>query len=253
MQGGKRGLPVAVGGQGGQIGVVHPLHQTVVASAAEPGAMILIAAPQRFERLRFGRFRGRILVQDEGGMPREPSVRTGVSLGRNSGSIRRTSPSEGIWPSPAGSGRVGLGVEDRQAGLGPHEEAGEPTPLRLSLPVRRELIGPALDGKPLAGARLAHEAGKGFVQRHVIGHPEPAVGRLMDQQFGQFGLRPIDEGAQQRIVEPAERGIGGDPADVGLQTLARQALRGADGGIAREVAPIGGAAGKWMAPLTGRQ
>ena len=119
--------------------------------------------------------------------------------------------------------------------------------------MRRELLGPALDGKPLAGARPAHEAGKGFVQRHVISHPEPAVGRLMDQQFGQLGLRPIDEGAQQRIVEPAERGVGGDPADVGLQTLASQALRGADGGIAREVAPIGGAAGERMAPLTGRQ
>ena len=119
--------------------------------------------------------------------------------------------------------------------------------------MRRELIGPALAGKPLAGAFPAHEAGEGLVQGHVIGHPKPLVGDLVDQQFGQLRLRPIDEGAEQRIVEVAERGVGGDPAHIGLQALVGQALRGAAGGILREVAPIGGAAREGMAPLAGRQ
>ena len=147
----------------------------------------------------------------------------------------------------------GLGIESPQASLGMHQQASEPPPLRLPLPMRRELVEPAPDGKPLAGALLAHEAGKGLVQRHVIGHPEPPVRRLVDQQFGQLRLRPVNEGAQQRIVEPAERGIGRNPADVGLQALVRETLRGAVGGVAREVAPIGGAAGERMAPLPGLQ
>ncbi len=214
-QGGESGLPIPVGGQRGQKGVVHPLHHPVIAPAAEPIPVDLIAGVQGVEQLRFGRFFG------------IPALR------------RR--------------GHVGLGVERRQSGLGPHEQIGKPVPMRLLLLMRCELIGPALNGKPLAGALLANKAGEGLVQRHVIGHPEPLVRCLMDQQFRQLRLRPINEGAQQRIIEPAERGIGGDPTDIGLQALARQVLRGAAGGIEREVASIGGAASERMAPLTSRQ
>ena len=146
-----------------------------------------------------------------------------------------------------------LGIESRQASLGLHQQPGEPAPLRLPLPMCREFLGPPAVSKPLAGALPAHEAGEGFVQRHVIGHPKPSVRRLVDQQFSQFGLRPVDERAQQRIVEPAEGGVGRNPADVGLQALVVQALRGTEGGIAGEVAPVGGAAGDRMAPLTGLQ
>ncbi len=92
-------------------------------------------------------------------------------------------------------GRTRLAVQGCEAGFRLHQQPGQPTPLRLPLPMRRELVGPALDGKPLAGARLAHEAGKGLVQRHVIGHPKPPVRGLMDQQFGQLRLRPVNEGA----------------------------------------------------------
>ena len=214
-QGGESGLPIPVGGQRGEKGVVHPLHHPVVAAAAEPIPVDLIAGVQGVDQLRFGRFSG------------IPALR------------RR--------------GRIGLGVERRQSGLGPHEQTGKPVPLRLLLPMRRELIGPALNGKPLASALLAHEAGEGLVQRHIIGHPKPLVRRFMNQQFGQLRLRPVNEGAQQRIIEPAERGIGGDPTDIGLQALARQVLRGAAGGIEREVASIGGAASERMAPLKGFQ
>ena len=150
-------------------------------------------------------------------------------------------------------GRTRLAIQGREAGFRLHQQPGQPAPLRLPLPMRRELVGPALDGEPLAGTLLAHEAGKGLVQRHVIGHPEPPVRRLMDQQFGQLRFRPVNEGAQQRVVEPAERGVGRNPADVGLQALVRETLRGTQGGIAREVAPIGGAAGERMAPLASLQ
>ena len=153
----------------------------------------------------------------------------------------------------AKTGRVVLVVKRCKAGLGAHEQPDQPAPLRLALAVRGELIGPALTGKPLAGAFPAHEAGEGLVQGHIIGHPKPPVGDFMDQQFGQFRLRPIDEGAQQRIVKVAERGVGGDPAHVGLQALVGQALRGAAGGILGEVAPIGGAARERMAPLASLQ
>lgn len=208
MQGGEGRLPVPVGGQRGQVGVVHALHHPVVASAAEPGPVDLIAGAHGIQQPRL------------------------------------------CW---AKTRRAVLVVKRCEASLGAHEQPNQSAPLRLLLAVRRELIGPALKGKPLAGALLAHEAGKGLVQRHVIGHPEPPVRRLMDQQFGQFRLRPIDEGAEQRIVEPAERGIGGDPADEGLQTLACQALRGAAGGILGEVAAIGGATSERMAPLASLQ
>ena len=208
MQGGKSRQPVPVGGQRSQKGVVHPLHHRVVASAAEPRPIGLIAGAQSTHQLRFGRFKG---------------------------------------------GRTRLAVQGGKSGFRLHQQPGQPAPLRLPLPMRRELVAPALDGKPLAGARLAHEAGEGFVQRHVIGHPEPSVRRLVDQQFGQLRFRPVNEGAQQRIVEPAERGVGRNPADVGLQALVRETLRGAQRGGVREVAPIGGAAGERMAPLTGLQ
>ena len=150
MQGGKGRQPVPVGGQRSQKGIVHPLQHPVVAPAAQPGPIGLIAGAQRIHQLRFGGCEGR---------------------------------------------RTRLAIQGCQAGFRLHQQPGQPTPLRLPLPMRRELVGPALDGKPLAGARLAHEAGKGLVQRHVIGHPEPSVRRLMDQQFGQLRLRPVNEGA----------------------------------------------------------
>ena len=208
MQGGKRRLPIPVGGQRRQVGVVDPLHHPVVASAAEPGPVDPIAGTHGVQQLHLGR----------------PKARRAV-----------------------------LVVKRCETGLGAHEQPDQPAPLRLALAVRREFIGPALAGKPLAGAFPAHEAGEGLVQGHVIGHPKPLVGDLVDQQFGQLRLRPIDEGAEQRIVEVAERGVGGDPAHIGLQALVGQALRGAAGGILREVAPIGGAAREGMAPLAGRQ
>ena len=207
-QGGEGRQPVPVGGQRSQKGIVHPLNHPVVASAAEPRPIGLIAGAQSTYQVRLGRFKG---------------------------------------------GRPRLAVQGCKPGFRLHQQPGQPAPLRLPLPMRRELVGPALDGKPLAGARLAHEAGKGLVQRYVIGHPQPPVRRLMDQQFGQLRLRPVNEGAQQRIVEPAERGVGRNPADVGLQALVRETLRGAQRGVAREVAPIGGAAGERMAPLVGLQ
>lgn len=208
MQGGEGWLPVPVGGQRGQVGVVHPRHHPVVASAAKLRPVVPIAGAHGVQQPRLGRAETR---------------------------------------------RAVLVVKRSEAGLGAHEQPNQPAPLRLALAVRRELVGPALSGKPLAGALLAHEAGKGLVQRHVIGHPEPSVRRLMDQQFGQFRLRPIDEGAKQRIVEPAERGVGGDPTNEGLQALAGQALGGAAGGILGEVAAIGGAASERMAPLASHQ
>ena len=208
MQGGEGRLPVPVGGQRGQVGVVHPLHHPVVASAAEPGPVDLIAGAHGVQQPRLG------------------------------------------W---AKTGRAVLAVERYEADLGAHEQPNQPAPLRLALAVRRELIGPALAGKPLAGALLAHEAGKSLVQRHVIGHPEPPVRRLVDQQFGQLRLRPIDESAEQRIVEPAERGVGGNPANEGLEALVGQAARGAAGGILGEVAAIGGATSERMAPLASLQ
>lgn len=208
MQGGEGRLPVPVGGQRGQVGVVHALHHPVVASAAEPRPVDLIAGAHGIQQPCLGR----------------PKAR-----------------------------RADLVVERRKAGLGAHEQPNHAAPLRLLLAVRRELIGPALKGKPLAGALLAHEAGKSLVQRHVIGHPEPPVRRLMDQQLSQFRLRPIDEGAEQRIVEPAERGVGGNPANEGLQALVGQALRGAAGGFLGEVAAIGGATSERMAPLASLQ
>ena len=160
MQGGEGRLPVPVGGQRGQKGIVHPLNHPVVASAAEPRPIGLIAGAQSTYQVRLGRFKG---------------------------------------------GRPRLAVQGCKSGFRLHQQPGQPAPLRLPLPMRRELVGSALDGKPLAGARLAHEAGKGLVQRYVIGHPEPPMRRLMDQQFGQLRLRPVNKGAQQRIVEPAER------------------------------------------------
>lgn len=208
MQGGEGRLPVPVGGQRGQVGVVHPLHHPVVASAAEPGAIDLIAGAHGIQQPCLGR----------------PKAHRAV-----------------------------LVVERCEASLGAHEQPNQSAPLRLLLAVRRELIGPALKGKPLAGALFAHKAGKGLVQRHVIGHPEPPVRRLMDQQFGQLRLRPVDEGAEQRIVEPAERGVGGDPANEGLQALVGQAVGGAAGGILGEVAAIGGATSERMAPLASLQ
>ena len=208
MQGGEGRPPVPVSGQGGQIGVVHLLHHPVVASAAEPLPVGLVAGAQGIQQPRLGR------------------AKTGNGV---------------------------LAVERCKAGLGAHEQASQPAPLGLALKMRSELIGPALTGKPLACALLAHEAGEGLVQRHVIGHPEPSVRRLMDQQLGQRRLRPIDEGAEQRIVEPAERGIGGDPANEGFQVLPGQALRGTVGGNLGEVAAIGGAADERMAPLARRQ
>ena len=208
IQGGEGRLPVPVCGQGGQIGIVHPRHHPVVASAAEPVPVGLVAGAHGIEHPRLGR---------------------------------------------AETDSAVLAVERCEVRLGAHEQPNQPVPLRLALPMRGELIGPALTGKPLAGALLAHEAGEGLVQRDVIGHPEPSVRRLMDQQLGQRRLRPIDEGAEQRIIEPAKGGVGGDSANKGFQALPGQALRGTVGGILGEVAAIGGAADEGMAPLARRQ
>ncbi len=208
MQGGEGRLPVPVSGQGGQIGVVHPRHQPVVASAAELTSVGLVAGAHGVQQPRLGRAK----------------IRNAV-----------------------------LAIERCELGLGAHEQPNQPVPIRLALAMRGELIGPALTGKPLAGALLPHEASEGLVQRHVIGHPEPLVGRLVDQQFGQRRLRPIDEGAEQRIVEPAERGVGGNSANKGFHALPGQALRGPAGGIPGEVAAIGCAADERMAPLARRQ
>ncbi len=204
MQGGERRLPVLVGGQRGQVGVVHPLHKPVVASAAKLGPVGLIAGAHGVQQTRLARAQIR---------------------------------------------RAVLGVERCQLSLGAHEQAIQPAPVRLALKVRRELIGLALAGQPLAGAFPAHEAGKGLIQRHVIGHPEALVGGFMDQQFGQLRLRPMDEGAEQRIVKPAKRGVGRNPANEGLQAFAGHTLRGAAGGLLGEVAAVGRAAHERMAPL----
>lgn len=73
----------------------------------------------------------------------------------------------------------------------------------------------------------------------------------MNQQLGQPPFRPANEGAEQRILEPAQRRVGGNPSHVDVHAagleIRREPLRAA----LLEVAPIGGTPHDEMTPETG--
>ncbi len=64
---------------------------------------------------------------------------------------------------------------------------------------------PALSGKPAPRAFAANEGGEGLVEGGVAANPDPAVGQLVNEQLHKISLGHADKGAQQRVVEPAER------------------------------------------------
>lgn len=66
----------------------------------------------------------------------------------------------------------------------------------------------ALGGKPRRGALGADEAGEGLVEGGVVPQVDQAVGEFVEQQFGKLRLGEMDEAGEQRIVEPAQGGIG---------------------------------------------
>ncbi len=77
------------------------------------------------------------------------------------------------------------------------------SPLEAVRPPCHVLFLTAAGFKPLTSARLSHKTGEGFVEFHIPLDPNPPMGGLVNQQFGEFRQRPMNEGAQQRIVKPA--------------------------------------------------
>ncbi|MNZ84023.1 hypothetical protein D3C78_1027680 [compost metagenome] len=96
---------------------------------------------------------------------------------------------------------------------------------------------------PLAQALLLDEARIGLVERGVARQVQALVGQLVEDQPGQPLVAPGQHAAQQRVVEPAEGGVGRHPGHLGVQPLDPQQRGGAAGALLVEVAAVGHAAG----------
>ncbi|MNN51116.1 hypothetical protein D3C81_1657350 [compost metagenome] len=73
--------------------------------------------------------------------------------------------------------------------------------------------------------------------------------QLVEDQPRQFALGQVDEGIEQRVVEIAQRRIGGDACHVRFQAVTAQALRVLFGIGLRVVAAVADAADDGEAPL----
>tara|TARA_A100001037_G_scaffold81572_1_gene73569 strand:- start:6616 stop:7323 length:708 start_codon:yes stop_codon:yes gene_type:complete len=94
----------------------------------------------------------------------------------------------------------------------------------------------------------AHKGRKRFVEGHIGAHPYLAVGQFVKKQFGKLRIRPVDERAEQRIGEPTQGGIGGNPANMSFQTAPTQARGVAFGPRATKVPSVRRAPYQWIAP-----
>jgi len=104
---------------------------------------------------------------------------------------------------------------------------------------------------PCGTTALADKSRVGFVERHVARNPHAAVGEFVDEQFGDVLGRPVDERTEQRIREPAQRGIGGHTAHVHVHSVRREPRGGALRRSSAEITAIGRAARYRVAPAMG--
>ncbi|MNT46712.1 hypothetical protein D3C72_1833790 [compost metagenome] len=104
-------------------------------------------------------------------------------------------------------------------------------------------------GQPALHARGFHGGGKGLVEGGVVAHVDHLVRQFVEDQPRQLALRQVDEGIEQRVVEIAQRRIGGDAGNVGLEPVAAQAPRILLGIGLGVVAAVADAADDGEAPL----
>ena len=124
-----------------------------------------------------------------------------------------------------------------------------PVPLRLG-PLLHERR-PAVMRNPALDAFLLHRRGEGLVECAVALGIGLLVGELMEQQPCELRLLPADEGAQHRVIHPAQRGIRGYPADIHIVPRLAELLGLGIRIRLMEIAAIDHAAGDRKAPLHG--
>ena len=70
----------------------------------------------------------------------------------------------------------------------------------------------------------------------------------MEQQFCQLWFAVVNEGVQQRVFEPAQRGVRLNAVDIDVESLLRQATAVFPSALLGKVAAIGKTADKWIPP-----
>ena len=94
---------------------------------------------------------------------------------------------------------------------------------------------------------------EGLVERGVVLHVDDLVREFVEHQACQRRIRIVDESGKQRIVEPAERRVGGHAVDHHVIALRAQVVGVLFGRPLRVVPAVGDAAGDRKARLHGLQ
>src|SRR5207237_3389533 len=95
---------------------------------------------------------------------------------------------------------------------------------------------------------LAEHCGEGFIEVGVAGGEDALVAELMEQHFGQFRFAAVDERVQQRIFEPAERGVSLDAVYIDIEAFLCETVTASARRFLREVAAIYEAADERIPP-----
>src|SRR5437870_5658798 len=88
----------------------------------------------------------------------------------------------------------------------------------------------------------------GFVEIGVAVGEDTLVREFMEQQLCQLWFAVVNEGVQQRVFEPAQRGVRLNAVDIDVESLLRQATAVFPSALLGKVAAIGKTADKWIPP-----
>nr|GEU28155.1 hypothetical protein [Tanacetum cinerariifolium] len=110
------------------------------------------------------------------------------------------------------------------------------------------LVG-AVQLQPALYPGLFHGRGKAFVELGVALHIDHLVRQLVEHHARQLGVGIIDEGRQQRIAEPAQRGVRGHAAHLHVVAFGAQLVGVGVGVVLAVVTTVADAAGNRKTPL----
>ena len=108
-------------------------------------------------------------------------------------------------------------------------------------------------GQPACDALLFDGHGKRLVERRVVLHVDDLVRELVEDEARELRFAIADERRQHRVVEIAERRVGGHAAQVDVVAGRGEPRRFGARVVFGEVAAVGDASGDRKAPLPRRQ